>query len=331
MARTEARLLTTIWSDDEFLDLSSAAQRMFMFLLSQDDLAHSGVIALRERRWSRKAADLTVGQVTAALEELDRARFLIVDWDEEEVCVRSLIRRDRIFKQPNVMRSAIDHVPLVQSARILDGLKAEMQRINAENPDLTEHQRTAMGDMTKALEERVTRQPLNPSPNPSGNPSTHPTAATPGERGSSTAVSSSSPSPVPRAFPLSAGDASRAAPNGALALVADDPGPEPRTAQEIVGWWIDQCTQRPPKNVLGQMAKQIKQLLADGYQPLDIRRGITEWTTRDCHPSVLPSVVHNLVNGRPRAAPSRPSTTDQRVVAALALDLSQPAPWEITA
>ena len=51
MARSEARLSVEIWNDPDFLALSADAQRMYMFLISQSDLAHDGVLALRERRW----------------------------------------------------------------------------------------------------------------------------------------------------------------------------------------------------------------------------------------------------------------------------------------
>lgn len=132
-----------------------------------------------------------------------------------------------------------------------------------------------------------------------------------------------------RGVPPTAGDADAPATPRAELVIVPDPGPEPRTAQELVGWWIDQCRIRPPRNVVGQMAKQIGALVDEGIDPLHIRQGIAEWTTKDVNPSVLPSLVNSAMNRRPRAAPARPSTTDQRVAAALSLDLSQPPAWEI--
>jgi hypothetical protein len=102
---------------------------------------------------------------------------------------------------------------------------------------------------------------------------------------------------------------------GALALRPD----ETSTAQSLVGEWIDRCTTRPPKRVLGQMAKEIKGLLDEGIHPDHIRRGIAEWMTKDQHPSVLPSLVNSVMNRRPRSLPTRQSTTDNRVDAALAI------------
>lgn len=317
MARSEARLLTDIWEDRDFLALTSDAQRLFMFLISQPDLAHSGVIALRERRWSRKAADLTLAGIEKALTDLAAARFLVVDWDSEEILIRSLIRRDRIFKQPNVMRAAVDNVPLIESQAILRALSIEMERIRRENPDLTANQTDVIGDMEKALAERVQPEPepepekaaQNPSANPSrkgsGNPSAHPLAGTPGERGTTTAVTTDSPNPGAAPVPPPAGDADApAAPSRALVVVRNDE----TTAQHIVGWWLDQCRQRPPGRVIGHMAKEIKTLLDEGIAPAHIRGGIAEWLPRGQHPGTLASFVNAAMNRAPQQ-----STRDQRV------------------
>lgn len=194
MARSEARIYTEIWEDGDFLALDSDGQWLYMFLLSQPDLAHSGVIPLRERRWARKSKSGSVDRITHGLTELE-AHFLIVDWDTEEVFVRSLLRRDRIFRQPNVLRAAVDHIPLVQSLTILDALCMEVVRIRSENPVLSEHQEAAMAELESALAKRVKslggtvaeRPTGNPTENPSEKGSVHPsgnaTPEVPGERG----------------------------------------------------------------------------------------------------------------------------------------------------
>ena len=71
MARSEARIFTSIWKDPDFLALSPSAQRLYMFLLSQDDLTYSGVMPLRERRWASKAAGMTVTDVEQDLKALE--------------------------------------------------------------------------------------------------------------------------------------------------------------------------------------------------------------------------------------------------------------------
>ena len=42
MPRTEARIFTSIWNDPHFLSLDVSAQRLYFFLLSQDDLTTAG-------------------------------------------------------------------------------------------------------------------------------------------------------------------------------------------------------------------------------------------------------------------------------------------------
>ncbi|MEV4846128.1 hypothetical protein AB0K20_23285 [Micromonospora matsumotoense] len=237
MARSEARISVTIWTDADFLALSATAQRMFMFLLSQSDLAHDGVLALRERRWSKSASGMTLADVERDLNELQAARFIVVDEDTEEMLIRSFIRRDKVYRQPNVLRAAQDHLAVVSSPTILAAIADELRRIQAAD-DLAEVSAAIVADMIATLPEgsanpspnpsgNPSRQPTpdsdNPTPNsdsgdvpagdkgsgnPSANPSGNPSAATPGERGTVTAVRRDSPSPVPR---------------------SSDPGPRPQS------------------------------------------------------------------------------------------------------
>src|SRR6185503_5407043 len=98
MPRSEARIFTSIWEDDDFTILPPSAQRMYLFRVSQPDLSYCGVISLRERRWSKSARGMTVDEVRANLELLSQelhggaAPMIVVDEDTEEVFVRSLIR-----------------------------------------------------------------------------------------------------------------------------------------------------------------------------------------------------------------------------------------------
>lgn len=198
MARSEARISVSIWDDSDFLALTGEAQRLFLFLCSQSDLAHDGIIALRERRWSKKAAGLTAAAIADSLTELEKARFVIIDEDAEELLVRSFIRRDKVFRQPNVLRSAADHLKGVTSLPILRALAAELDRIGSLNdipagsvPILAEMRAIVRSVLKTAGDEGQ----VIPSPEATGKA----TAGTPGERGVVTAVTTASPSPVPRA------------------------------------------------------------------------------------------------------------------------------------
>lgn len=157
MARSFGRVLASIWDDEDFQALSRSAQCQYMFLLSQPDLEHSGVIPLRPRRWAQSCGSLTVEQIAADDAELARARFVVVDEDSEELLVRSLIRRDEVWKQPNVFKSACRHAVRVKSSAIRTELAAELDRLDLSSAK--DEVRSYRDDALKALE------------NPSGNPS----------------------------------------------------------------------------------------------------------------------------------------------------------------
>lgn len=324
MARSEARLYAAIWDDEAFLAVSPLAQRLYMFLISQKDLTHTGVIPLRAQRWSRKGLGLRADEIERDLEELRAHRFVIVDWDTGEVLVRSLVRRDKVYRQPNVMKAAIDYIPLIESQAILRALAAELVRIRDEDTELSKPMVDQLEAMERALAERVVPDQEKAARNPSGNPSQNPSEKASGKRprgtGSVTTVTTDSPFPDSPLIPLPAGDASPP-PRAELVLVTDtgpvEPGPEPRTAQEILGWFIDETGFRPPNQVIGPLAKTIKSLLDQKFEPIDIRRGLIEWAGKELHPSSLPSVVSAIKSrGAPiRAAPTQMATTDRKILA----------------
>ncbi|OLT13056.1 hypothetical protein BJF79_03925 [Actinomadura sp. CNU-125] len=139
--RKEARIFASIWRDKTFLERSAREQRMYLFLLSQPDLSFCGVISLRMRRWARSAVDLTAAQVqedleglaktgpTGEAEEEGKRPLIVVDEDTEEVLLRSFIRRDRVWKSPNLLKSAREAATLVESPKILAELLAELHRL----------------------------------------------------------------------------------------------------------------------------------------------------------------------------------------------------------
>lgn len=206
MARSEARISIEVWANEsDFTALSSEAQWMYFFLLSQPDLAHDGVIALRERRWSQKASRLKVDQIESRIAELEDARYVVVDRDAEELLVRSFIRRDKVFRQPNVLRAALDHLPLVSSPVLRHALLRELRRI--QEMEMPDGSVPIVEEMIEALSAAAEIPSGDPTDNPSPEPSGDPTAGTPGDRGTTTTVSSYSPYPVPRT-PTDSADAS---------------------------------------------------------------------------------------------------------------------------
>jgi hypothetical protein len=187
MPRTEARVFTSIWKDPDFLALDEGAQRLYLFLISQEELSYCGVMPLRVPRWARKAAGLTgtgVEQNLKVLEgtaypsangdEASRMRpFVITDEDTGELFVRSLLRRDSAWKQPNLLKQARESAAQIESPRILGVLLAELRRLPVEESP-SEQVRTLVAEFIADLEQGSPYPSAYPDPNPSGNPSADP-------------------------------------------------------------------------------------------------------------------------------------------------------------
>lgn len=169
VSRKEARIFTSIWKDQDFIVLPPSPQWLYMFLLSQDDLAYCGVLPLRPGRWVRKAEGLTTAAIRADLAVLAGAGFIVTDEETGEVLVRSLIRRDGIWKMPNIMKAAQDSAASVESPEIRAALLAELERLPAAESDSK-----AVQDAHAAFIADLRGTGSNPSPNPSRNPSGNP-------------------------------------------------------------------------------------------------------------------------------------------------------------
>jgi hypothetical protein len=128
MARTHGRIYSRIW-DGDFRDLSRNAQWTYKFLLSQADLNQAGLIGLRLRRWADSALDVSPDDLLGDLEELERARWVVVDHDAEEVLVRTFIRNDGVYRQPNVMLAAGNDAREMRSPKLRAALLLELDRI----------------------------------------------------------------------------------------------------------------------------------------------------------------------------------------------------------
>lgn len=222
MARGHGRILASIWDDGDFLALDEREQRMYLFLISQPNLNHAGLLDLTLRRWSRKARGLNSAEVEKLLQALEAARFIVVDDDTEELLIRSFIRNDGVWRMPKVMGAMVSGAMEISSRRLRRALLAEVDRIPvAELSDepgarglsirqqVSEHIET----LRKAFHES------DPTPSgagwgtPSGTPSETP-SDTPGEggpkastRGRAPASRAHSPAPAPAPAPEEASGA----------------------------------------------------------------------------------------------------------------------------
>lgn len=129
MARTHGRIQAAIWSDPDFIAMRGSAQRMFMFLLSQPDLSHAGLLPMRVNKWAKKAEDLTARTVRSELDYLDDRGFIVGDEDTEEVLIRTMVRNDGVYKQPLVMERMREDAKQIESETLRQAFARELDRL----------------------------------------------------------------------------------------------------------------------------------------------------------------------------------------------------------
>lgn len=123
------KLLSRIWSDSEFVELDAQAQQLYCLLISYSTRNLAGVLPLTLKRWANATKGATVESVTDAMQRLAERRFVVVDWNTEEVLVRTYIRNDEVWKQPNLLRSARKSALQVESGAIRWALHRELRRL----------------------------------------------------------------------------------------------------------------------------------------------------------------------------------------------------------
>lgn len=94
MPRHYAAISTTIWDDPDFRELTSDAQRAYMMLLSQSTITSVGVVPMTLKRWAGNTKGMTVKGLTKVLYELSAAAFIVVDWEREELLIRTFVKHD---------------------------------------------------------------------------------------------------------------------------------------------------------------------------------------------------------------------------------------------
>jgi hypothetical protein len=92
MARSFARVQSSIWSDPAWTKLPGEAQRLYLLLLSQPRLSLCGHLDLTPARWASMSADTDTDAILASLGVLAETRFIIMDGDE--LTIRSFSLHD---------------------------------------------------------------------------------------------------------------------------------------------------------------------------------------------------------------------------------------------
>jgi hypothetical protein len=93
VARSHATIKCSIWRDEDHLALSPASKLVYRFVLEQGRLTLVGSLDLVPGRWGGLLG-MSRDRVEAAVAELHDAGFLVVDWDTDEVLVRTFTHHD---------------------------------------------------------------------------------------------------------------------------------------------------------------------------------------------------------------------------------------------
>jgi hypothetical protein len=271
MARGHGRILTSIWEDADFLALNEQQQRLYLFLISQPNLNHAGLLDLTLRRWARKAAGLSVADLDKLLTALEHSRFVVVDDDTEELLIRSFVRNDGVWRMPKVMGAMVSGALEISSPKLRRALLAEMDRIPLHELS-ADPTKTARGEGPSIREqvaehiETLRRAFGTPDPDPS-------------RRGSATP--SATPSGPPSDTPNEGGpEGSTRGRAGAhvRAAPALSPSPAPTPAPEKRGVAGAEGQPAPTPTAEAQRPDGLSPIDIDGFELND---GMRRWAHRD--------------------------------------------------
>ncbi|WP_328940040.1 hypothetical protein OG288_12230 [Streptomyces tauricus] len=98
---------------------------------------------------------------------------------------------------------------------------------------------------------------------------------------------------------------------------ASAPAPSNVSAKALIGEYVAGCAERPPGSFLGHLGREVRNLLAEGIKADHIRAALVQQRAKGVHPSVLPSLVNDVMNTPTRrTAPSRAWTNPADTAAA---------------
>lgn len=192
MARDHARVSLEIWGDDDWRDLSPAAQHLYLLILTHPDLSFAGVADWRPGRLRALASGWTREAFDNAAQELARGLYIVVDEDTEEVMIRSFVKHDGLMKQRNMAVAMAKAYAAIASQALRGVLIHELRRLREADPELKgwEGCLSVMGNRT-----------CDPADYPSGYPSVDP-SINPSIEGESTPSVNPSPTPAPSPTPI---------------------------------------------------------------------------------------------------------------------------------
>ncbi|MFB8440414.1 hypothetical protein ACFC7A_15350 [Streptomyces niveus] len=81
---------------------------------------------------------------------------------------------------------------------------------------------------------------------------------------------------------------------------APDTLPVTVSAKELVAEYVAGCKRRPPEDFLAHLGRKVKVLLEERFEPETVRAALERLRAKGLHPSVLPSLVNEVLNASPQ-------------------------------
>lgn len=133
MARSYANVTTAMWRDDDFIVLTVDEQYVYFLLISQPDISAAGVLSIALTRWASRSKGMTRDRMLAAIHGLEEHRFVVADFETDELLVRSFVRWDGGYtnsKRRFAIRDAADQIvsPAIRSALAAEFVRLDLPR-----------------------------------------------------------------------------------------------------------------------------------------------------------------------------------------------------------
>lgn len=214
MSRDHARIRLDIWSDDDWRDLTSSGQWLYLHLLTSPRLSFCGVVDWRPARIAAHTAELTAADVETFAAELEDGRYVVIDRESEECLIRSFVKHDGLMKSPNMAKALVKDHAAIGSAILRAVVVHQLARLREKAPDLKGWPATEalLAKRSMSPADAFESLPPNPSRNPSVNPSANPSGEGSGNPSATPFLPSSLPPSLPNSSSSSVGKPSSPAP-----------------------------------------------------------------------------------------------------------------------
>lgn len=91
--------------------------------------------------------------------------------------------------------------------------------------------------------------------------------------------------------------------------VAIASAPESATGA-VIADWVTSCAKRPPASTISRVGKHVREMLSEGIDPDDVRRGLAAWQAKGASEASLPGFVNEVMNRGPTVSRTQRETDD---------------------